>query len=68
MKEENLEALGTNMEILISRLNVSHDSELKAISLVLQYGILEKLVTSTLLWIISLIKLPFSESKLTVTK
>ena len=35
------------MDILIAELDVCHIFELKAISLILSYGILEKLVTCT---------------------
>ena len=49
MKEENLEALRANMDILISGLFVCHVSNEKAISLILQYEVLKKVVTYSIL-------------------
>ena len=44
MKEDNLEALRMNMDILVTGLGVCHIFNEKAISLILQYDILEKKV------------------------
>ena len=43
-----MEALNTNKGILITRLDVCHILNERAISLILQYGIVEKLVTCIL--------------------
>ena len=45
MKEENLEALHANMDILITGLDFVMFLNEKAISQIVKYGILEKLVT-----------------------
>ena len=44
MKEKNLDALNNNMDILIAGLDTYYYFELEAISLILQYVVLEKLV------------------------
>ena len=43
----NMWNLGANMDVLIAGLDVYHIFSEKAISLILQYGILEKVVTYT---------------------